>query len=107
MFEFLFYVGWLTVAKIMLNPFGKDDDDIDINYIIDRNLETSFRIVNDAEDDHEPDVMRNNAGDYWKWDEGVPKEALESLDHRREERGPLKVEELLKDYKEAESETCG
>ena len=22
--QFLFYLGWLTVAKIMLNPFGED-----------------------------------------------------------------------------------
>ena len=45
-FEFLFYLGWLQVAKIMLNPFGEDEDDIEVNHIIDRNLATSFLIVN-------------------------------------------------------------
>ena len=105
LFEFLFYVGWLTVAKIMLNPFGKDDDDVDINYIIDRNLETSFWIVNDDKDDHEPDVMVDPS--YWRWDEGVPKKALEGLEMPHKETGPLKVDELLADYEKAESESCG
>ena len=103
MFEFLFYVGWLTVAKIMLNPFGKDDDDVDINFIIDRNLETSFQIVTDDKDYHEPDVMDPASAAYaayWKWDEDVPKKAL---DMPHEETGPLKVDELLADYEEAES----
>ena len=110
MFEFLFYVGWLTVAKIMLNPFGKDDDDIDINYIIDRNLETSFWIVNDDEDNHEPDVLGDDAEDYWSWDEGVPKKAMDGqyictsdcttgLDDPHKEAGPLKVEDLLSKVK--------
>ena len=45
-FEFLFFLGWLQVAKIMLNPFGEDEDDIEVNHIIDRNLAMSFLIVN-------------------------------------------------------------
>jgi hypothetical protein len=32
----------LQVAETLLNPFGEDDDDFDINGIIDRNLQVDF-----------------------------------------------------------------
>jgi len=31
-------MNFLQVAETMLNPFGEDDDDFDINYLIDRHL---------------------------------------------------------------------
>ena len=43
--NFIFYLSWVTVAEIMLNPFGDDPDDFELNYMIDRNLQTSFQIV--------------------------------------------------------------
>ena len=46
--EFFCYVGWLKVAEALLNPYGDDDQDFDVNFLIDRNLQVclvSFRLV--------------------------------------------------------------
>ena len=37
--EFFCYMGWIKVAETLLNPFGDDDEDFKINYLIDRNLQ--------------------------------------------------------------------
>ena len=37
--EFFCYMGWIKVAETLLNPFGDDDEDFQINYLIDRNLQ--------------------------------------------------------------------
>ena len=40
--QFIFYMGWLKVAESLLNPFGDDDDDFDINDLLERNMEVLF-----------------------------------------------------------------
>ena len=37
--EFIAIFGWIKVAESLLNPFGDDDEDFQINYLIDRNMQ--------------------------------------------------------------------
>ena len=43
--QFIFYVGWLKVAETLINPFGEDDDDFDTNFIVDRNIQFTFLLI--------------------------------------------------------------
>nr|CDS19589.1 bestrophin 3 [Echinococcus granulosus] len=37
--RFFFYMGWIKVAESLINPFGEDQDDFDIDKIVERNLQ--------------------------------------------------------------------
>lgn len=39
-------MGWLMVAETLVNPFGDDDDDFDMNWMVDRNLQVNRMILN-------------------------------------------------------------
>ena len=45
LFEIFCYYGWIKVAETLLNPFGDDDEDFQINYLIDRNLQVSKEYI--------------------------------------------------------------
>ncbi|KAK3107634.1 hypothetical protein FSP39_018837 [Pinctada imbricata] len=43
--QFFFYMGWLKVAEQLINPFGEDDDDFDINWLLDRHMAVAMTLV--------------------------------------------------------------
>ncbi|XP_062566707.1 bestrophin-3-like isoform X2 [Saccostrea cucullata] len=63
--EFFFYMGWLKVAEQLINPFGEDDDDYDINWLLDRHWAVAVTLVDEMCGDFPPLIKDVN------FDEGV------------------------------------
>ncbi|XP_067648007.1 bestrophin-4-like [Eurosta solidaginis] len=59
--QFFFYMGWLKVAESLMNPFGDNDDDFEVNWMIDRNLQVSYFIVDEMHHEH-PELVKDQ---YW------------------------------------------
>ena len=57
--QFAFFFGWLKVAETLINPFGEDDDDFELNRLIDRHCQVGYLIV---EHDETPELMQDK---YW------------------------------------------
>lgn len=56
-YEFILFVGWLKVAQVMLNPFGMDEDDFEMNMLIERNLMIGYSYVEHMYDRLPPLVL--------------------------------------------------
>ena len=66
--QYLFYVGWLKVAEALMNPYGEDDDDFDLNFMIDRHLQVAFMMIDEV-GQFPPQPVRDV-----HWDIGIPSE---------------------------------
>ncbi|XP_050529530.1 bestrophin-4 isoform X2 [Daktulosphaira vitifoliae] len=80
--EFCFFVGWLKVAEVLIGPFGEDDDDIELNWLIDRHIKAAYMIVDEMHEEH-PELLKDQY-----WDEVVPKDlpyTVASEHYRRHE----------------------
>nr|CDS32382.1 bestrophin 3 [Hymenolepis microstoma] len=65
--RFVFYMGWIKVAESLINPFGEDQDDFDLDEIVERNLQMSFHIV-DSMYDTVPPLSRGVVLDHFEND---------------------------------------
>ncbi|XP_033612471.1 LOW QUALITY PROTEIN: bestrophin-1 [Fukomys damarensis] len=77
--QFFFYMGWLKVAEQLINPFGEDDDDFEITWILDRNLQVSLLSVDEMHQDLPP-LERDM---YWDETEPQPPPTAATLRSHR------------------------
>lgn len=83
--QFFFYMGWLKVAESLINPFGEDDDDFEVNWMVDRNIQVSYLIVDEMHHEH-PTLVKDQY-----WDEIFPIElphTVASAEHKEEPPQP-------------------
>ncbi|GMR58586.1 hypothetical protein PMAYCL1PPCAC_28781 [Pristionchus mayeri] len=65
--QFVFYIGWMKIAEMMINPFGEDDDDWEVNALIDRNINMGMAIV-DGGFDRPPELRKDPFWDCPVWE---------------------------------------
>ena len=62
--QFIFYFGWLQVAETLINPFGgADDEDFDVFFLINRNFQLGFIMIQDNSDEDNLEDADEFSGD--------------------------------------------
>uniref|UniRef100_A0A0K0FVH0 Bestrophin homolog n=1 Tax=Strongyloides venezuelensis TaxID=75913 RepID=A0A0K0FVH0_STRVS len=46
--QLIFFMGWLKVGEALVNPFGTDDDDSPVQFVLGRNLNAGLGIIDDG-----------------------------------------------------------
>ncbi|XP_074594690.1 uncharacterized protein LOC141850059 isoform X2 [Brevipalpus obovatus] len=84
--QFLLYMGLLKLGEQLINPFGDDDEDFELNWIIDRHLKVSFLGV-DILNNGPPPMVKDN---YWDdWDIKLPYTAAAVTYKKKTYRGSM------------------
>ncbi|CAD6197930.1 unnamed protein product [Caenorhabditis auriculariae] len=76
MVQFIVYIGWMKVAEALLNPLGEDDDDLECNYVIDKNLITGYSMV----EEHLARIPKQCHDEFWGIDKIAPLYSIESAE---------------------------
>uniref|UniRef100_A0A915EIE7 Bestrophin homolog n=1 Tax=Ditylenchus dipsaci TaxID=166011 RepID=A0A915EIE7_9BILA len=105
-FQMLFYVGWLKVGQFLMNPFGEDDDDFELNYVLDRNTCIAHMMATELADQlpskisHDLTVQLPHTRASFKIQDIIPKSHLSDFSLTLKDMQLIRPEELEQTRKE-------